>query len=267
MSFRTISRRVRIVSVIVAIMSATLSPSLGQSSVANANGAVSCFSATLNGAKEVPANASTATGFATIVLNALQTSITVNLSFSGLVAPATAAHIHAPAPAGVNAPVLFPFVPFPAATSGNVSGQVFAMTPTQVAQLQGGLFYVNIHDSIFPGGEIRGQFAPAPCGASTLNLCFNDGRVNNGAIECAQPVAIYCENGGVTLYAVYKGVGYLAFKETKAQLATFPANPSQNTLLQAWKNAIWLYRLTNGNLQVNARTPDNKGYVFIWGGC
>jgi hypothetical protein len=95
-------------------------------------------------------------------LNAAQNQITVNVSFSGLSAPATAGHIHGPAAPGSNAPVLFPFAGVPNATSGNIPEQTFAITPTQVAQLFGGLFYVNIHSSNFPGGEIRGQLVQTP---------------------------------------------------------------------------------------------------------
>jgi hypothetical protein len=120
------------------------------------------FVANLTGSQEVPANASAATGFATVVLNAAQNQITVNVSFSGLSAPATAGHIHGPAAPGSNAPVLFPFAGVPNATSGNIPEQTFAITPTQVAQLFGGLFYVNIHSSNFPGGEIRGQLVQTP---------------------------------------------------------------------------------------------------------
>ncbi len=63
----------------------------------------------MTGTQEVPANNSTATGSGTVVLNAEETMITVNLNFSGLTVPATAGHIHGPAAPGVNASILFPF--------------------------------------------------------------------------------------------------------------------------------------------------------------
>jgi hypothetical protein len=115
------------------------------------------FVARLIGTNEVPPNASTGTGVGTAVLNSSHTAITVNLSFSGLSAPATAAHIHGPAPAGVNAAVIFPLAGVPAATSGTVPQQSFSVTPTQLADLQAGLLYMNVHTSNFPGGEIRDQ--------------------------------------------------------------------------------------------------------------
>jgi hypothetical protein len=92
------------------------------------------FQAFLSGTGENPPNASPATGFGTVVLNAAQTQITLDLSFSGLIAPATASHIHGPGGVGTNAAVIFPFTGVPAATSGSIPEQIFAITPTQVTR-------------------------------------------------------------------------------------------------------------------------------------
>src|SRR5207237_624209 len=54
-------------------------------------------------------------------------------------------------------PVLFPFSGVPAATAGSIPQQTFAITPAQVADLQAGLYYMNVHTTTFPNGEIRGQ--------------------------------------------------------------------------------------------------------------
>src|SRR5689334_2802008 len=95
----------------------------------------SSFQAVLLGSNENPVNASTATGFGTVVLSADQTTITVNESWSGLTAPATASHIHGPAAPGVNASVLIPFTGVPSATSGSIPQQTWPITPTQVGYL------------------------------------------------------------------------------------------------------------------------------------
>src|SRR4051812_35596184 len=117
----------------------------------------STFQANLTGSQEFPVNGSTATGFGTVVLSADQSTITVNESWSGLSAPASASHIHGPAAPGANAVVLFPFSGVPAATSGSIPQQTFAISATQVGYLMNGLLYMNVHDANFPGGEIRGQ--------------------------------------------------------------------------------------------------------------
>jgi hypothetical protein len=120
------------------------------------------FNATLTGAQEVPPTGSTAIGSGIVVLDQAQTTITVNLSFTGLAANATMAHIHGPGAPGVSAPIIIPFTGFPAATSGTYSNS-FAITPTQVSQLQNGLCYLNIHNGTFPNGEIRGQLTAFLC--------------------------------------------------------------------------------------------------------
>jgi glucose/arabinose dehydrogenase len=99
-----------------------------------------------------PAN-TTASGFGTFML--VGTQLTYTVSFSGLSGPASAGHIHGPAPLGANAGVMIPFT-VPAATAATVSGTV-ALTPTQLAAIVDGQAYVNFHTAAFPGGEIRGQ--------------------------------------------------------------------------------------------------------------
>jgi hypothetical protein len=120
------------------------------------------FEANLDGAQEVPPTASTATGFGKVVLNDVTDTITVDESWSGLDGPAIASHIHSPAAAGSNAPVAFPFTGVPAATSGSIPQQIFSVTAAEIANLEAGLDYMNIHSTIFPGGEIRGQLLRVP---------------------------------------------------------------------------------------------------------
>lgn len=129
------------------------------------------YSATLAGTQQVPAVASSGTGAGTVLLNATEDQITVNMSFSGLTSNASAAHIHGPAAAGVNAGVLFDFSGVtPAATSGSIPEQTFSITAAQVVQLKAGQFYFNIHTGSFPGGEIRGQITLAPVQKFTTTL-------------------------------------------------------------------------------------------------
>ena len=133
------------------------------------------FVAVMNGSSETPPNASTGTGSAVVTLNG--DTLTVNEAFSGLTNPASAAHIHCCEPPGIAAPVVVPFSGFPAATSGSFSATFDLSTfsfggglteATFIAGLESGLAYVNIHDVMFPGGEIRGQLDLAPEPTSLL---------------------------------------------------------------------------------------------------
>ena len=134
--------------------------------------AQSTFEAFLSGLGENPPNGSPGTGFGTVVLNAAQTQITVDESWSGLLATASASHIHGPGGVGTNAPVLFPFTGVPAATAGAIPEQVFSITAAQVTMLFQGFLYMNVHTSVFPGGEIRGQLllVPEPSSIALLGL-------------------------------------------------------------------------------------------------
>jgi hypothetical protein len=118
--------------------------------------ATTTFKATLNAASEVPPNQSPATGTATVTLDSATNSITWSGTFSGLTGPATAAHIHGPAPVGKNAGVILWI-----STKGSPFNSPFEgkaqLTPEQAADLIAGNYYVNIHTAANPGGEVRGQ--------------------------------------------------------------------------------------------------------------
>ncbi len=124
----------------------------------------SVYNFSLDGLQEVPPNASPAFGSISLTVDDLTFDWTLSGTFQDLLSSATAAHIHK-APPGVNGPVIFPLT-VTAATSGTVSG-AGTFTAAQLADLIDGQYYVNIHSSTFPGGEIRGQVVPEP---STLLL-------------------------------------------------------------------------------------------------
>ena len=131
------------------------------------------FKASLSGSQEVPPNASTATGTATVVLSDDRTTISVDVTFTGLTTPATVAHIHGPAVPGMTAPPIIPLTDFPTTTSGTYSHK-FPITPEQIEELANALTYLNIHSSTFPNGEIRGQLlgcptTPTPTPSATIS--------------------------------------------------------------------------------------------------
>ena len=108
------------------------------------------LNATMNGAKEVPANASAATGTATATYNRNTRILKVYVTWSGVTA--TQGHIHKGA-VGVPGPVVFPFT----SLVSPLNYESPALDAAQEADLLANLFYVNIHSAVFPNGEIRGQ--------------------------------------------------------------------------------------------------------------
>ena len=122
------------------------------------------FTAVLNGLQENPANASPATGTATMVLNNAMTELTYSMSFSGLVAPQNAAHFHNddlanPSPNGAVVRSIGVGTPI-AGIWKNTDAQ--PLTAALVAELFAGRLYINVHSTTFPGGEIRGNIIQEP---------------------------------------------------------------------------------------------------------
>ncbi len=118
------------------------------------------FIANLTGAQEVPVNASAGKGICVVTLNAAETSINVNLTYSSLGSTANMGHIHGPAPVGSNAGIQINFAGI-GGTSATITITNQPITPAQVQQIRSGLAYVNIHTINFSGGEIRGQLKVA----------------------------------------------------------------------------------------------------------
>jgi len=109
------------------------------------------FRATINGASEVPTNASAATGTSTAIFNKDTKVITITTTYTGLTV--VNAHIHKGA-VGVSGGVIFGFAaPF----ASPIVFTTAALDATQEADLNANLYYVNLHSAAFPGGEIRGQ--------------------------------------------------------------------------------------------------------------
>ncbi len=135
--------------------------------------------AQLSGAQEVPPVTDTA-GQGTVVyrLSPDGTSLYYTLVATQLTSTPMAAHIHAPAPPGQNAPVVAFLLPPNASSScrstsaivlecqgsiraadlrGPLAGQPLS---TLIAQMAAGQSYTNLHTMRHPDGEIRGQNEP-----------------------------------------------------------------------------------------------------------
>ena len=111
---------------------------------------VTTYKATLNGASEVPANSSTATGTANLVYNNSSKTFNITVTYTGMTA--TNAHIHKGA-VGVSGPPVFPFTSF----SSPIYFTSTTLDATQIIDLGSNLYYVNLHSTAYPDGEIRGQ--------------------------------------------------------------------------------------------------------------
>jgi hypothetical protein len=127
------------------------------------------FTGTLNGLLESPPNASPATGGEVgsgISFNNSTGLLDINVAYGlfGFVALQgnyTAAHIHEGA-VGVNGPVVIDLAPIQFSFnthSGFFQGAVLLPLALQTALFNDAL-YMNIHSTLYPGGEIRAQLIP-----------------------------------------------------------------------------------------------------------
>lgn len=232
--------------------------------------AIHLLEANLSPASEVPAVDSVAGGRAVLAL------MTDTLSYRVFVADidnVTAAHIHEGAP-GANGPVIAPLF----GSSGlfdpaNPISGTLTLTPTQVAKLLAGDYYINVHTSDFPSGEVRGQvrvYTP-PASHNALLLGRNEVPavttsakgvarftiVNTDTLQyqiaVSNIVSITAahihfgpigKNGGV-VHGLYNGSG-----------AFDPANPLSGTLTL---NGQHLVDLLTGYYYVNIHTSANPG--------
>jgi hypothetical protein len=147
------------------------------------------FEANLNGATEVPPNASPGTGLGVFIFDDALHTMMVDVDFAGLIGTTTAAHVHAPTavPGAGNTMVateLPLFTGFPTGVTAGTYHHTFDMTllasynpafvagpgggtaaGAEAALIQAGLAgkaYLNIHSSFAPGGEIRGFLTSVP---------------------------------------------------------------------------------------------------------
>jgi hypothetical protein len=134
------------------------------------------YSATLDGPSESPPNASTGLGAAAVTIDDVALTMHVVVDFEGLVGTTTASHIHA----GV-ATTTPTFTGFPlGVTSGHYDhtfdltqsssynpafitangGTVATAMPVLLQAIADGKAYLNVHSSVYGGGEIRGFLQP-----------------------------------------------------------------------------------------------------------
>jgi hypothetical protein len=153
-----------------------------------ANAAILSYEAYLSGPSESPANASPGTGYATVDYDNVANTLAVNISFSDLLGTTTASHIHGPTavagagtagvatttpnfagfPLGVTSGTYNAVLDLTLATSYNPAfvtangGTTAGAQAALVAALAGGKAYLNIHSTVFGGGEIRGFLSAVP---------------------------------------------------------------------------------------------------------
>ena len=115
------------------------------------------FHTTMNGASEVPPKATPGTGTVDATLDTATKKLDYNATWQDLTGPATMAHFHGPAEPDANAGVVVPWGTNPTSPfKGSAT-----LNDQQMADLEAGKWYANVHTAANPTGEIRGQMTKA----------------------------------------------------------------------------------------------------------
>ncbi len=129
------------------------------------------YTAQLSGLNENPPNLSPSSGAADIL--SAGPAIWLEGEFENLVGDYTMSHIHIGS-TGTNGGVVFTLE---AAVDGDSKGgsfdpnfNTFRLTEEQSEDLAAGMYYVNVHSSEYPAGEIRGQILISPNSAPDVSM-------------------------------------------------------------------------------------------------
>ena len=139
------------------------------------------YNVVLEGAQETPPLSVTGIGGGTATVDTVNNTITLNLTYSGLTGPATAAHLHGPAARGAPAGVKLNI-----GTASPITNVVTYLEADE-ADILSGAWYVNIHTAANGGGELRGQLDNLGAANKMLSVVragTGDGTVTGTGINC-----------------------------------------------------------------------------------
>jgi glucose/arabinose dehydrogenase len=212
----------------------------------NSDAVIIKYTATLKGNNEVPASATSGTGFADIDYDDILHTLSLNVTFSGLSGNVTASHLHSPALPTANAGVATTLPTFPGFPSGVNSGNyvhtldmtlatsynpafitsnggtVPGAEAALAASLAAGTAYLNIHTNLFPGGEIRGQLGtqilnPIPAKIPKGSISIGLETVVEGLVS---PLGLLEPNDGSGRLFVYDQIGKIWILKNGTRLTT-----------------------------------------------
>jgi hypothetical protein len=169
------------------------------------------FGGPLDGAQEVPAVPTAATGEATVVISPDDSMIWYVVEYSGLSGDLAAAHIHTGA-AGATGGVILPLAASASPMIGTLTAADFSASGAittfaeAVAAIKAGETYVNLHTAANAGGEIRGQVvAKGDAHFATLAGSQEVPAVTTSAAGDAWAV-ISTDGSTITYYVAYGGL-------------------------------------------------------------
>ena len=150
--------------------------------IINLSASMDCIQA--NAGAGTCAAGGTGTGTALISYDDTSGDLNWNVAWSGLSGTTTVAHFHGPALATQNAGVQVDFLSLGGLLNPSIG--TTAITAAQGSDLLAGLWYVNVHSTTFPGGEIRGQITQTAVSEPVTLALFCFGLAGIGYQRCKQ---------------------------------------------------------------------------------
>jgi hypothetical protein len=138
-----------------------------------ANAGLIQFEANLDPFQEVPPHNTPGYGSADVTLNTTSGAVTISDGvYADLLAGATSVRIQ-DAAVGANGPTIMTLtLDTPGNMSGTFSSGTGNLTAAEITDMMNGNTYINIADSVYPSGEIRGQILPGTVPEpSSILLC------------------------------------------------------------------------------------------------
>lgn len=112
----------------------------------------------MDGTQEVPAKPGAWNGTIDYTYNKTTRTLSYTVKWNSLSGVPIAMHIHGIAPRGVSAGIVQTFSGFTASQTGTYTGTFFVdNVAVKETDLLSGVYYINLHTALNPGGEIRGQ--------------------------------------------------------------------------------------------------------------
>ena len=163
------SKRIMLSRHVLLVPAIALAVSLGGPAVAQTT-----IGGAMGGFQEAPSISTAGAGSFIAGINASETAINYQLSYSNLQGMATAAHIHL-GQRGVSGGIVAflcggggkPACPASGSVTGSITAADILALPSQgialgelaevIAAIRVGVTYANVHSDVFPSGEIRGQ--------------------------------------------------------------------------------------------------------------
>jgi hypothetical protein len=118
----------------------------------------------------IPAGAPLPVGTGTVDYDTDTNTVSWMIHYQDLTGPITAAHFHGPALPGVSAGVQLALAGAPGQPATGMLMGSGSFSEAQEAMLLDGLLYINLHTTMNPPGEIRGQVVPEPASFALIAL-------------------------------------------------------------------------------------------------